>query len=163
MTYTPQHGRRHEIEFYEPPSGNEFLDGIAQVICGPDATWTGNHRIAFRCLHTSDDKRTYIIEEVDIYRDLLQTSVSLSKYTKIVEIHLECRICSTKYQVWRIVGDDWTQSKYWLYPDHCPACPPMSPDAWLAQLGYCPERPTIASPDSRSISSNHDIDMADFT
>lgn len=163
MTHTPVHGRRHEIEFYEPPSGNEMLDGIAEVLCGPGVRWDGTHGIAFRCVYTSDDKRTYVIEEVDIWQSLLRKKAPASKFTKIVEITLHCNTCHMKYKVWRVVGDDWTQEQYWLNTDYCPACPPMSSDVWLAQLGYYPERPVRYTTDNRTPALlATTIDMTDF-
>lgn len=169
MTYIPQHGRRHEIEFYAEPSGNEMLNGIAEVLVGPGATWDGTHGIAYRCLHISPDKRTYIIEEIDIWQSLLEKNPKKTKWSKVVEVVLTCETCATVYHIWRIVADDgqsgWTGNKHWLHTAHCPACPPMSTDVWLAGLGYYQERPTLTPLDStgpRHYVPSPEIDMADF-
>lgn len=170
MIYTPKHGQRHEVEFYAEPSHNEFLDGIAQVLIGPDARWTGVHGLSFRCISISPDKRTYIIEEVDIWQSLLEKNPRQRASTKLVKIILTCETCGRQYDVWRMVSSDgrdgWTGDKHWLWTAHCPGCPPMSTDVWLASLGYYPERPTLAPLDSsqtvRPTASDSTIDMTDF-
>ena len=163
MTHTVQHGRKHEIEFYSEPDGNTFLAGVAEVLRGPGIPW-GQADISFRCISISPDRCTYIIEETDIWQALFEKNPTHSKDTKVVEINLTCDTCSTKYNVWKIVGDDWRSDKYWLYTNHCPACPPISPDVWLAQLGYYPERPTLVSVNVSDSAQPRpaDVDMADF-
>jgi hypothetical protein len=157
------HGRKHEIEFYEPPSSTEFLDGIAEVIHGPGFTWASGPGICFRCVHISEDKRTYIVEERDIWQSL-RRNIPHTRNTKIVEVSLTCEICKTAYRVWKVVGDDWHDKKYWLHVEHCPNCPPMSTDVWLAELQYYSEPPTLVAvnSDTPSRSTQSTIDMADF-
>jgi hypothetical protein len=165
MTHQIQHGRRHEIEFYAEPDANEFLDGIAEVIHGPGNTWSHNPGTSFRCLHISPDRCVYIIEEIDIWQSLLEKNPKKYDYNKVVEINLTCETCAAKYQVWRVVGDDWRQDRYWLHIAHCANCPPMSTDVWLAGLGYYQDRPALTDLRPSNIQntlSNIDVDMSDF-
>lgn len=165
MTHTPQHSQRHEIEFYSEPDGNTFLAGVAEVLRGPGVSWS-QANISFRCVAISPDRRTYVIEEINIWQSLLDKNPKQYRYTKVVQVTLTCRTCSTAHKAWRIVYDDWRQDRYWLYTDHCPACPPMSTDVWLAQLDYYSERPTLepldSAPPSQQPAATIDVDMTDF-
>jgi hypothetical protein len=145
------HGRRHEVEFYSAPDGNQWLAAMQEVL------GVGH---CYKVVDRSDDRTKFVIEEVDIWRTL-DRQPTLSTYTKVVPIVLTCDTCRMIYNVYRIVGDDWTQDKYWLYTPHCPACPPMSPEVWLTGLGYYPERPSIAPP-IEQVKINSAINMADF-
>jgi hypothetical protein len=126
-------GKRHELEFYEPPSHNDFLAGITEVL-GP--SW------AFRCVGISEDKKTYIIEEVDIWKTLKKKTITPSNYTRTVPVKYSCNCCGKTYNVWKVMArDDSDQRTYYWNTDYCPNCLPVSVDLWLIERGYHVERP----------------------
>jgi hypothetical protein len=153
---TTQHGRRHEIEFYSRPDANELLAGVTHVLGGPG--------IAFRQLSASPDGCTIVIEEVDIWRTLQSTSLTLSSHTRTVPIVLTCECCKAQYNIYRVVNrQHHDQRTYYHLTRHCPACPAMSQDAWLASLGYWTEAPPVVEESSSAPARlSSAINMADF-
>lgn len=127
------HGRRHELEFYEPPTGNEWNDAIKLVL------GIGH---AYKCVMINEEKTVYIIEEVDIQQTLERTATTLSEYTRAVPVKLICTSCKMTYNAWQVLNRRlFDQRTYYYQTAYCPNCPPISTDTWLAGQGYYEERP----------------------
>jgi hypothetical protein len=135
------HGQLHELVFHQIPGSSEWTDAIRTVL---------GINVAYRCVSTSSDRLTYVIEEVDVLKTLDRTTYTPSADTVNVKAYLKCHTCGTGYSVYRIVNrkHDSIQQKYNYYTIHCPACPPMSTDAWLAEHGFWLKPPPAFVPNT---------------
>jgi hypothetical protein len=128
------HGRKHELVFETIPTGNQML-GAVELVLGRKNCW--------RCLSISPDKLTYVIEEIDIQQTLSDTTYTPSPDTISVKAYLKCHNCGAGYETYRLIHrlHDSVKQVYNYYTLHCPACPPISTDIWLATQGFWPTPP----------------------
>lgn len=166
MTHTIQHGKRHEIEFYEPPTPEQWAEAIKEIL-GPDC--------AYMCVSADSNRTLYTVQEVDIQQAATKRSLKLSGNTKVVPTTIICATCKSQFEVLYIdfahtqISSDMTKQRYRHFTKHCPNCPAMSVDAWLAYLGYHLKPPTPIStppmssiPETEPTASDTGVDMADF-
>jgi hypothetical protein len=127
---------QHVLEFDHIPSNNE-LRLVAE------ATLTKPYRVTgYRYVAQTQDKLKYLIEEVDIDKEFKQQRITPSEFTITVTVSYHCENCGEAYSGWRIMNRNHFDDKHYYYTtQHCPKCPPVSVEMWLAQIGVLTEKP----------------------
>lgn len=126
----------HALIFQSIPGHNDLRIAAAAVLTRPYPV-TG-----YRFIAQSPDRLAYLIEEVDVGATLKRTTIPVSRDSWTVPVTVTCRHCSTQYRGWKVVARKWEDSKpVNLSTEYCPACPLVSTEAWLAEMGIQMERP----------------------
>jgi len=127
--------REVELSFDKPPSHNQLRLAVSKEGLS-----------TYKFTHSSPDKLHYKVREVDLFEDLQRKSPPPTQDMWVVPVTITCTTCNSRYTGWKSLRKDHFDNKHQYLPTHhCPNCPPMSVEEWLAGQAIHTTKPAVVT------------------